>query len=69
MSPAGHFPSSKFVGEPPMILANSIVFAAKRALYAAREEAGDTSWFQLDVPATPEKLQMLCGVTPAQLTL
>ena len=61
--------SSKFVGEPPMILANSIVFAAKRALYAAREEAGDTSWFQLDVPATPEKLQMLCGVTPAQLTL
>lgn len=60
---------SKFVGEPPMILANSIVFAAKKAVYAAREEAGDSTFFQLDIPATPEKLQTLCGVTASQLKL
>lgn len=60
---------SKFVGEPPMILANSIIFAAKKAVYAAREEAGDTTFFQLDIPATPEKLQTLCGVTASQLKL
>ena len=59
--------SSKFVGEPPMILANAVTFSLKNAVYAAREEGGDSSYFQLDLPATPEKLQTLCGVTASEL--
>ncbi len=59
--------SSKFVGEPPMILANAVTFSLKKALYAARKDSGDSGYFQLDIPATPEKLQMLCGVTPSEL--
>ena len=59
--------SSKFVGEPPMILANAVTFALKNAVYAARKDSGDSSYFQLDIPATPEKLQTLCGVTPSEL--
>ena len=50
---------SKFVGEPPMILANAVTFALKNAVYAARKDSGDSSYFQLDIPATPEKLQTL----------
>jgi xanthine dehydrogenase/oxidase len=51
---------SKFVGEPPMVCANCILFAAKNAVAAARKQAGDTTWFQLDIPATPERLQQAC---------
>jgi hypothetical protein len=50
-----------------MILANAVTFSLKKALYAARKDSGDSGYFQLDIPATPEKLQMLCGVTPSEL--
>ena len=61
--------ASKFVGEPPMILANAVTFSLKNTVYAAREESGDKSFFQLDLPATPEKLQTLCGVSPSELVV
>jgi xanthine dehydrogenase/oxidase len=61
--------NSKFVGEPPMICANAIIFAAKDAVAAARKQNGNHEWFQLDVPATPEKLQLACCVDPKLLTL
>jgi xanthine dehydrogenase/oxidase len=61
--------ASKFVGEPPMILANAVTFSLKNAVYAARADGGDISFFQLDLPATPEKLQTLCGVTPSELVV
>ncbi|XP_029794416.1 xanthine dehydrogenase/oxidase-like [Suricata suricatta] len=55
--------ASKAVGEPPLFLAASIFFAIKDAIRAAR--AGNTDHkmkklFQLDSPATPEKIRNAC---------
>lgn len=52
--------SSKAVGEPPFLLAMSVFFAAKAAAAAARADAGVPGWFQLDAPATPERLRLAC---------
>jgi xanthine dehydrogenase/oxidase len=52
--------SSKAVGEPPFHLGAAVYFALKDAVYAAREAAGVQGWFDLDAPATPEKLRMAC---------
>ena len=50
------------VGEPPFMLGASVFFALKEAVYAARKDAGlGDAWFLLDVPATPERLRMLCA--------
>ena len=49
------------VGEPPFFLGVSVFFALKEAVYAARKDAGlGDEWFLLDLPATPERLRMLC---------
>ncbi|GAX80308.1 hypothetical protein CEUSTIGMA_g7746.t1 [Chlamydomonas eustigma] len=54
--------SSKAVGEPPFHLGASVFFALKEAVYAARRDSGlGDRWFLLDVPATPERLRMLCA--------
>ncbi|MEW5315300.1 MAG: hypothetical protein WDW38_006740 [Sanguina aurantia] len=53
--------SSKAVGEPPFHLGASVFFALKEAVYSAREDAGHPGWFQLDAPATGERLRMLCA--------
>ncbi|KAK3250085.1 xylitol dehydrogenase, partial [Cymbomonas tetramitiformis] len=53
--------SSKAVGEPPFHLAASVFFAMKDAIGAARQDAGHTEWFQLDSPATPERIRMACA--------
>jgi xanthine dehydrogenase/oxidase len=58
-TPLAH--SSKAIGEPPFFLGASVFFALKEAVYAARAEAGETGYFQLDSPATPEKLRMACA--------
>lgn len=52
--------SSKAVGEPPFHLGVAVFFALKEAVYAARQEAGLTDYFRLDLPATPERLRMAC---------
>lgn len=41
--------SSRGVGEPPIILANSVVFAIQDAIKAAREEVGHSGHFELPV--------------------
>eukprot|EP00897_Mesotaenium_endlicherianum_P009776 jgi/Mesen1/8827/ME000053S08233 len=48
------------VGEPPLFLAASAMFAIKDAIYAARKERGLEGWVALDTPATPERVRMLC---------
>ncbi|MBZ3870787.1 Xanthine dehydrogenase/oxidase [Sciurus carolinensis] len=51
------------VGEPPLFLAASIFFAIKDAIRAARAQRRDYSMkqlFQLDSPATPEKIRNAC---------
>ncbi|KAM7325082.1 xanthine dehydrogenase/oxidase [Alexandromys fortis] len=55
--------ASKAVGEPPLFLASSIFFAIKDAIRAARaQHGGDNAkqLFQLDSPATPEKIRNAC---------
>lgn len=54
--------SIQAVGEPPLFLASSIFFAIKDAIRAARAQHGDNAkqLFQLDSPATPEKIRNAC---------
>uniref|UniRef100_H0WGC0 Xanthine dehydrogenase/oxidase n=1 Tax=Otolemur garnettii TaxID=30611 RepID=H0WGC0_OTOGA len=55
--------ASKAVGEPPLFLAASIFFAIKDAIRAARAQHTDNNvkeLFQLDSPATPEKIRNAC---------
>ncbi len=49
--------SSKSSGEPPLVLANTVFFAIKHAIAAAR--AGG-AWPALDSPATVERIRMAC---------
>lgn len=53
--------SSKAVGEPPLFLAASVFFAIKDAVAAARLEAGLSGPFQLDSPATAERIRIACA--------
>nr|XP_022900114.1 xanthine dehydrogenase [Onthophagus taurus] len=56
--------SSKAVGEPPLFLASSALFAAREAIKDARRDAGcSTIPFKLDAPATAAKLRMACQDT------
>ncbi len=54
--------SSKSTGEPPLVLANTVFFAIKRAILAARADAGITDWFELPSPATPDRVRAACAV-------
>lgn len=51
---------AKCVGEPPLCLSISAMFAVKRAIEAARGEANNNSFFVLNSPATVEKVQLSC---------
>jgi xanthine dehydrogenase/oxidase len=52
--------SSKSTGEPPLVLANSVFFAIKHAVMAARQAAGWQEWFELESPATVERIRQAC---------
>lgn len=52
--------SSKSTGEPPLVLANSVFFAIKHAVLAARQAAGWQEWFELESPATVERIRQAC---------
>lgn len=52
--------SSKAIGEPPLFLASSVFFAARQAVSAARADAGLSGWFELDSPASVERIRCLC---------
>lgn len=49
------------VGEPPLFLAASVFFAIQDAVQAAREDAGEASAFNMDSPATCERIRMACA--------
>jgi xanthine dehydrogenase/oxidase len=53
--------SSKAVGEPPFLLANSVFFAIKDAVCEARSAVGLGVDFEMDCPATPERVRMACA--------
>jgi xanthine dehydrogenase/oxidase len=49
------------VGEPPLILANSVYFAIKDAVRKFRKQLGLDTKFQMDSPATVEKVLEACN--------
>lgn len=53
--------SSKAVGEPPLFLGSSALFAVKEAIYAARKDAGIEGYFVLRSPVTAERARMACA--------
>jgi xanthine dehydrogenase/oxidase len=61
--------SAKSTGEPPLVLASSVFFAIKHAVLAAREDAGSVDWFELESPATVERIQAACLVGPNELIM
>ena len=52
--------SSKAVGEPPLFLAASVFYAIKAAIRSARLESHSSPEFQLDSPATAERIRLGC---------
>ena len=53
--------SSKAIGEPPFFLGASVFFAIKDAVKAARQSNGYEGYFEMRMPATSERIRMLCG--------
>lgn len=60
---------SKASGEPPLLMTASIFFAIKDAIAAARADAGVTTVFPLDAPATVDVIQANCCTETTQFTL
>ena len=48
-------------GEPPLLLAISVIAALKEAVRTARAEIDHHGYFRLDSPATVAKIQTACG--------
>jgi xanthine dehydrogenase/oxidase len=53
--------SSKGVGEPPLFLGASVLFALRMAIMSARADNGVTEPLVMDSPATPERLRLAVG--------
>lgn len=64
----GDILSAKEIGEPPMTLAVAAFFAIKRAVLAARKDRGHHEWFQLESPATVQRVRAACLVDTADLS-
>jgi xanthine dehydrogenase/oxidase len=61
--------SAKEVGEPPLVLANSVFFAVKDAVRASRVERGLSPQFRMDAPATVEEVRRACEVSVNDLAV
>ena len=59
--------SAKEVGEPPLVLANSVFFAIKAAIRASRKERKLNPLFRFDAPATVQEVRRACEVTAKNL--
>jgi xanthine dehydrogenase/oxidase len=59
--------SAKEVGEPPLVLANSVFFAIKEAIRASRVERGLSGLFRFDAPATVQEVRRACEVSTIDL--
>jgi len=60
--------SSKASGEPPLVLAITVLLAVRYAIRSARVDAGLPQWFTLDSPATPEDIVRAAGVESTQFS-
>ncbi|XP_025104170.1 xanthine dehydrogenase/oxidase-like isoform X3 [Pomacea canaliculata] len=54
------FYSSEGIGEPAMLLAGSVFFAVCDAIKAAREDEGLDPVYDMNIPATPDRIRMAC---------
>jgi xanthine dehydrogenase/oxidase len=61
--------SSKGIGEPPLVLGNTVFFAIKQAILSFYKQEGYNKWVELTAPATTQKIQTACKVTGSDLTL
>ena len=53
---------SKGVGEPPLFLGASTIFAIRNAIMQARKSQGkESKWLEIDAPFTKERIRMACG--------
>lgn len=59
--------SAKEVGEPPLVLANSVFFAIKAAIRASRIERKRSPLFRFDAPATVLEVRRACDVREEDL--
>ena len=59
--------SAKEVGEPPLVLANTVFFAIKAAIRASRVERGLPGLFRFDAPATVQEVRHACDVSLSDL--
>jgi xanthine dehydrogenase/oxidase len=57
--------SAKEIGEPPLVLANTVFFAIKAAIRASRLERGLPGLFRFDAPATPQEVRRACELAAA----
>jgi xanthine dehydrogenase/oxidase len=60
---------SKGIGEAPLLLGYSAVSAIRKAVRASRVERGLSPEFQLDSPATVDRVQQVMGLSTADLSL
>ncbi|NLS21279.1 molybdopterin-dependent oxidoreductase [Rhizobium sp. P40RR-XXII] len=59
--------SAKEVGEPPLVLANSVFFAIKDAIRTSRLERNHSALFNLRAPATVQEVRNACEVVWSEL--
>jgi xanthine dehydrogenase/oxidase len=59
--------SAKEVGEPPLVLANSVFFAIKAAIRASRLERNLPGLFRFDAPATVQEVRRACELSLDEL--
>jgi xanthine dehydrogenase/oxidase len=59
--------SAKEVGEPPLVLANTVFFAVKAAIRASRLERGLSGLFRFDAPATVQEVRRACEVSASDM--
>ncbi|CAG8690713.1 14446_t:CDS:2, partial [Dentiscutata heterogama] len=52
--------SSKGIGEPPLLLGNTVFFAIRNAITAARKCNNNNTPVVLRLPATPERIRIAC---------
>jgi len=62
-----HWLTAKEVGEPPLVLANSVFFAIKAAIRASRLERNLNGLFRFDAPATVQEVRRACEVSVNEL--
>ncbi|CAG7830304.1 unnamed protein product [Allacma fusca] len=60
---------SKSLAEAPFVLSLSVFAAMRKAIFAARMDAGNNDWFQMDGPLTPEDIQRYCLTNFPQFSL